>query len=129
MVAINFIEPAKVEEEVVVEEVKEESPVAEAVVITQAPEFVEVYEDVTLEEKGTLELKVTVIGQPLPRIKWMCGDHELQRTPKVSILKGRQWSANTDHHQRHTEDEWRVQGHCQQQRRAGPTLCYYRCHR
>jgi len=46
MVAINFIEPAKVEEEVVVEEVKEESPVAEAVVITQAPEFVEVYEDV-----------------------------------------------------------------------------------
>jgi len=31
---------------------------------------------------------VTVIGQPLPRIKWMCGDHELQRTPKVSILKG-----------------------------------------
>lgn len=29
-----------------------------------------------------------MIGQPLPRIKWLCDDHELQRTPKVSIIKG-----------------------------------------
>ena len=39
-------EPEKVVEEVEVELEKEESPVAEEVVMSQAPEFTEVYEDV-----------------------------------------------------------------------------------
>ena len=41
-----FSEPEKVVEEVEVELEKEESPVAEEVVVSQAPQFTEVYEDV-----------------------------------------------------------------------------------
>ena len=46
VVAVNFTEPEKAVEEVKVEIEKAASPEAEAVVISQAPEFVEVYEDV-----------------------------------------------------------------------------------
>ena len=40
----------------------------------------------TIEEKSTVELRVTVTGSPEPQVLWYCNDKQLFETLKVKLL-------------------------------------------
>ena len=40
----------------------------------------------TIEEKSTVELRVTVTGSPEPQVSWYCNDKQLFETLKVKLL-------------------------------------------
>ena len=40
----------------------------------------------TIDEKSTVELRVTVTGSPEPQVSWYCNDKQLFETLKVKLL-------------------------------------------
>lgn len=53
----------------------------------EPPKFIEVYEEMTVEEKSTMELRVKVTGLPEPEIKWYRDGKIMAATLKVKITK------------------------------------------